>query len=73
MEEKRIVGRKAQKADDRHDEEDGEGEAPLKDRPSIRNEWGANRISHPAYEGVGEADAFAEKRKALSEVEQSKK
>merc|ERR1712159_162802 len=57
--EKRIVDAEAKKPDDWDDEEDGEGEAPMKDNPAYKGEWSVKRISNPAYKGFWEAKKIA--------------
>merc|ERR1712113_667495 len=59
VEEKRIVDPEAKKPDDWDDEEDGEGEAPMKDNPAYKGEWNVKRISNPAYKGFWEAKKIA--------------
>merc|ERR1711990_1175748 len=59
VEEKRIVDPDAKKPDDWDDEEDGEGEAPMKDNPEYKGEWNAKRISNPAYKGFWEQKKIA--------------
>merc|ERR1712146_67781 len=59
VEEKRIVDPEAKKPDYWDDEEDGEGEAPMKDNPDYKGEWNAKRISNPAYKGFWEQKKIA--------------
>merc|ERR1712003_69005 len=47
------------KLDDWDDEEDGEGEAPMKDNPAYKGDWYVKRISNPAYKGFWEAKKIA--------------
>merc|ERR1712217_433696 len=56
---KEIADPADKKPDDWDDEEDGEGEAPMKDNEAYKGDWYGKRISNPAYKGIWEAKKIA--------------